>query len=316
MEPTSFADVGKVQNGVPTLLHRLSTFLPNVVRPAWRDVGTIDPLLPCPIKISEDTRTEHLLAARTQWRNSMRFALVEGVRVEPRRRLAAECIYCHLPMVAKCGQYVRWHWAHKWMIGCDPWRESETTWHLMWKDCFPQECQEVVHVDGETGERHIADVKTKGNLVVEVQHSPIAPEELMSREQFYGNMIWIVDARDQAGYFTLGTSTDLATCDPMAYHFQWSGRSKLLTKWSVSQKPVLYDIRDRPGPDLGESVTNSDHCLWRLLDYDVHEQIGFIAPVLTDLVVDAALNGRPPPRMQCDKRDAWRYRRNLVEVHR
>ena len=44
----------------------------------------------------------------------------------------------------------------------------------MWKDCFPEQWQETVHVDGRTGERHIADVKADSGLVVEVQHSPIA----------------------------------------------------------------------------------------------------------------------------------------------
>ena len=59
----------------------------------------------------------------------------------------------------------------------------------MWKDCFPKDHQEVVHIDDATGERHIADVKSASGLVVDVQHSPIAERELLSREAFYGDMI-------------------------------------------------------------------------------------------------------------------------------
>ena len=69
----------------------------------------------------------------------------------------------------------------------------------MWKNCFPQHCQERVHIDERTGEKHIADVKADSGLVVEVQHSPIAEDEMQSRESFYGDMIWIVDARDLDG---------------------------------------------------------------------------------------------------------------------
>lgn len=44
-----------------------------------------------------------------------------------------------------------------------------------------------------TGEKHIADVLTSHGLVVEFQHSNIKPEERISREQFYKNMVWLVD---------------------------------------------------------------------------------------------------------------------------
>ena len=75
---------------------------------------------------------------------------------------------------------------------CDHWWENETQWHRDWKNCFPEEWQEVVHF-AEDGEKHIADVKTPSGLVIEFQHSAIKLEEIASREQFYKHMIWIVD---------------------------------------------------------------------------------------------------------------------------
>lgn len=45
----------------------------------------------------------------------------------------------------------------------------------------------------ENGELHIADICTPNGLVLEFQHSAIKSEERRAREEFYGNMIWIVD---------------------------------------------------------------------------------------------------------------------------
>ena len=43
---------------------------------------------------------------------------------------------------------------------------------------------------------HIADIKTPQGLVIEIQHSPISPKDIRAREDFYGQMIWIVDATE------------------------------------------------------------------------------------------------------------------------
>ena len=120
-------------------------------------------------------------------------------------------------MLSKCGRFVAWHWAHKRKSNCDPWLEGETDWHLQWKDRFPADWQETIQVDNQTKERHIADVKTQAGLVVEIQHSPISEQELQSRECFYGDMIWIVDARDLEGYFSIGMTYGLASIEPISY---------------------------------------------------------------------------------------------------
>ena len=242
----------------------------------------------------------------------MRFALVDGNRTEPLSGLAGHCPVCDREMTPKCGRYVRWHWAHKRRSGCDPWHEPETEWHLMWKDCFPKNNQEVVHIDNGTGERHIADVKSASGLVVEVQHSPIAQRELLSREAFYGDMIWIVDARDLAGYFSLGTSHDLATFSPMSYHFRWFSRSSLLKRWSVARKPVYFDIYIPNALTANVKAPSRQLVLWRLFGFDLAKDQGFIAPVGSDALVEAVVNGDPLPLHRCEERDAWRYRRNFA----
>lgn len=43
---------------------------------------------------------------------------------------------------------------------------------------------------------HRADVVSADGFVVELQHSRIAPEEIAEREQYYGRMLWVFDARE------------------------------------------------------------------------------------------------------------------------
>jgi len=95
-------------------------------------------------------------------------------------------------MVARCGEVRVKHWAHKGQVRCDVWWESETEWHRKWKNEFPEEWQEIVcYADG--GEKHIADVRTDQNWIIEFQHSHITTEERQSREDFYKKLIWVVN---------------------------------------------------------------------------------------------------------------------------
>lgn len=122
----------------------------------------------------------------------MKFALVNGERKEAEPSFQGKCIVCGSPTLAKCGEIRANHWAHKGQRRCDPWWESETDWHRAWKNQFPNDWQEIVHF-AESGEKHIADVKTERGWVLEFQHSHIKPQERRSREDFYKKLIWVVD---------------------------------------------------------------------------------------------------------------------------
>lgn len=109
---------------------------------------------------------------------------------------------CGAPALAKCGPKVMHHWAHAGRRNCDPWWENETEWHRSWKNLFPPECREVCHMASD-GEIHRADIKTPGGLYIEVQHSAMSEVERTSREKFYKNLVWVVDARGFAERFHL-----------------------------------------------------------------------------------------------------------------
>ncbi len=95
-------------------------------------------------------------------------------------------------MTSKCGSRIIHHWAHFNRKQCDPWWENETEWHRSWKNYFPEECREVSHIS-DSGEIHRADIKTTTGIIIEIQHSHMSDEERISREEFYQNMLWIID---------------------------------------------------------------------------------------------------------------------------
>jgi competence protein CoiA len=130
----------------------------------------------------------------------MEFALVDGQRHRAEPKLEGTCPLCSKKMISKCGTKVVWHWAHLGRKHCDLWWENETEWHRSWKECFPTDWHEKIHFDSN-GEKHVADVKTPAGTVLEFQNSAMSPDELQAREQFYGNMVWVVNGRPFIDHF-------------------------------------------------------------------------------------------------------------------
>lgn len=217
----------------------------------------------------------------------MRYALQDDQKLEPTPKAKAFCQCCNLPVIAKCGKFKVWHWAHKSCEHCDPWWEAETDWHRRWKDEFPKEWQEIIHFD-TTGEKHIADVKTDRGLVFEFQHSVLDPKELEAREQFYRNMVWIVDgcrSELDAGYLRVGLSSeplDLPN-SPTAYTFEWWGRSRFMDRWSTAKAPVFLDF----GLDG----------LWQLILYNSKTKRGALRPTQRAHEIKIFLEGGNIPKL-------------------
>lgn len=177
----------------------------------------------------------------------MKYALVDNQKKEAAKGLKGLCPICLQPVIAKCGKYKINHWAHKSLEHCDNWWENETEWHRQWKNTFPVEWQEIVAIDEKTGEKHIADIKTIGDMVVEFQHSNISEEERISRENFYKHMIWIVDGTRRKRDFTRFAET-------FEFNSIWHvvqnrlyvlefGYSHLPKEWLSSSVPVLFDFK-------------------------------------------------------------------------
>lgn len=122
----------------------------------------------------------------------MKFALVDGIKIEASRGAKGFCPSCESELTAKCGEVKVHHWAHKGSRDCDKWWENETQWHRDWKEQFPTDWQEVIH-RAKDGEKHIADVKTGEGWAIEFQHSFLNPEERRARNAFYNKLVWVID---------------------------------------------------------------------------------------------------------------------------
>ena len=229
----------------------------------------------------------------------MEFALINGVRRRPIKGHRGVCQNCGGEMVAKCGRVKAWHWAHLPNYNCDPWWGTQTQWHRDWKNRFPENWQEIVHIDEETGEKHIADVKTPHGLVIEFQHSPLDYVELISRESFYKNMIWVVDGNGKGlnpGYFSVGEKA-IVNFRPLVYWVKWWGRSRLLHNWYKATADVYIDF-GRMG-------------LWQFYDFREETSTGVFLPLEEEWLVNACRNGSPIPTRWVSEEDEEEFRSRM-----
>ena len=200
----------------------------------------------------------------------MKYALVNDERVEAQKGMRGICPVCHKPVIARCGNIKVNHWAHSNSAQCDKWWEAETEWHRAWKNLFPKEWQEIIAYDEKTGEKHVADIKTDKDLVIEFQHSHIKPEEQTSREEFYKNMIWIVDGTrlkyDFPRFLKVFNYRDLIHI-PNTGIYLMNFPDEYLPKSCLNRKvPVFLDFKGKTNwindtPD--ESIKR--HILWCIL---------------------------------------------------
>lgn len=219
----------------------------------------------------------------------MHFALIDSKPTAAASGLKGLCPGCYQPVVAKCGTERVHHWAHLKSNSCDSWWEPETEWHRSWKNNFPATWQEIFLPDARTGEKHIADVKTSHGLVAEFQHSHIDPEEQTTRENFYQNMVWVVDGtrlkRDyprmqkaitsfrsiKPGIFRVG---DPEECFPSA--------------WLGSSVPVIFDFQGNESIGDPKDLRNNLYCLFPMRI--AREAI--VVVLSRKAFIDAVINGK------------------------
>lgn len=219
----------------------------------------------------------------------MKYAIFENERREAVSGLVGECPSCGRPMIAKCGDNRVHHWAHKGARMCDPWWENETEWHRQWKGHFPKSCQEFIH-HTETGEKHIADVRTEIGKVLEFQYSLLRQDERQARESFYRNMVWVVCGSrrkfDKKRFFECFDAHRILQGQFALVNWKGDG---LLRDWGKSRVPVYFDFGDSE-PD--DPVRFETPILWRLNPAGSNGS-AYLVPVSKARFVDAHLTGKP-----------------------
>ena len=208
----------------------------------------------------------------------MLIAEVNGKRTHATKGTKGICPCCKVEVIAKCGEVKIAHWSHKSKKNCDSWHEAETDWHRMWKNYFPENWQEIIKYDQETGEKHIADVCTENGFTLEFQHSPIKPEERLSREQFYRNMNWVVDGtrlKNDYKRFEKGIKENIGNISPIYNQeeilvgnlLEISFADELLPKnWLNSNVPVVFDFKGLNEINEPNDLRQSVFCLLPLKD--------------------------------------------------
>ncbi len=132
----------------------------------------------------------------------MLFALVNSTKTAASPGLSGVCPLCERRVNARCGEINIWHWAHRKNEDCDSWYEPETAWHQNWKLVFGKEhCEQVIT---KNNVRHIADIFTNNQVVIELQNSPIQIKVVRKREDFYGErMLWIINGEEFKHNFSI-----------------------------------------------------------------------------------------------------------------
>jgi competence protein CoiA len=211
----------------------------------------------------------------------MQFALINNVKSEPFKGAKGICNLCLKEVIAKCGDIKVHHWAHLKTNACDKWWENETPWHRSWKNNYLADWREIIKRNQLTGEKHIADICTSHNLVIEFQHSPIDSIERISRESFYKNMVWVVD-----GLKNKFSRKRFQTWKEYAYRLKPSvygivhPNMFIPIQWLDSSVPVVFDF----GPEKNNLENDEDeqklYCLFprieRLIIFAVITKKAFI----------------------------------------
>jgi competence protein CoiA len=219
----------------------------------------------------------------------MKFATFENVRISATPGDTGYCPSCGGLLIAKCGTKTIWHWAHRGKRHCDTWWEPETDWHRNWKNHFPLEWQEVSARD-ESGELHVADIKTSYDLVVEFQHSAIKLEEVIKRTEFYQNIIWIVDGTrrptDLDQYKKMLTDAYPKRFDGVDIYSVHFKSTRLLADWGSIGRIVGFDF----GGDSIFLLTAAQNDTRYLFDLP---KIEFIRLINSNLALPKVQFGKP-----------------------
>jgi len=214
----------------------------------------------------------------------MQFAFVDNERVSAAREMEALCPGCSQPVISICGKQRIWHWRHRSKVNCDRWWESETEWHRAWKNKFPLEWQECIQHD-TSGEKHIADVQTRHNLVIEFQHSFLDPQERAAREHFYKNMVWVVSGTRLKGDYQRFRKGQFTRTNQNGAFLAPHPDKCFPAAWLESTVPVFFDFKEIAAPDSPDATRE---LLWCLLPGRAAGNAVVIAISRPDFVLEAS----------------------------
>ena len=125
---------------------------------------------------------------------------------------------------------------------------SESPWHRDWKMAFPVDFREKTFFSAAQNCHHRADIHTPCGTTIEFHHSPITLAELRSREEFYPNLIWVVNGKKFKGFKILKHLPDVDDPRLDEYDFSHTANLTLHRRLEIpAQTPKLLTLSH---PDL------------------------------------------------------------------
>ena len=114
--------------------------------------------------------------------------IVFAMRGEKGHLSEAFCPCCKKPLLLRAGNIRRAHWAHLTAESCDEWWENESEWRNKWlhKLCeLPNvDIENVIEKDGA---KHFYAAQFNESLVVICRRKKIPVNQLVNREDFFGD---------------------------------------------------------------------------------------------------------------------------------
>ncbi len=221
----------------------------------------------------------------------MKFAIVgTNKHQKPTKGAKGICPLCGETVLAKCGNIKSHYWSHLSDSKC-AYKENKGEWHIDWQNKFPDDWQEVLLVDPSTNEKNIADIQTPTGFVLEFQHSHIKDEEKTARENFYKNMVWVVDGLNwkkiepffESKYKTIQESEPKKI---KISRYDYETNCSLI--WATSAVPVIYDFYNEQDADRQEK--------WReylYICFPYRDLVGFyVTPVKRQNLIKIAQDDR------------------------
>lgn len=185
--------------------------------------------------------------------------VVGSVRAPSKRGERARCPLCKGIVVSVMPENATRHWRH--LAGeCDNWSETETVWHLNWKEEFKPEFREVALLDSGTGKGHRADIlirtREASGTVLELQHSYISEQERDLQETFYlrsHKLFWLIHLHDDGAFLatsfrlSLQSSRRREVIRGKTFYVQpWIARTQAwINKWRRARGHVFFDLDGR-----------------------------------------------------------------------
>ncbi|MHA4896000.1 competence protein CoiA family protein [Pedobacter sp. PWIIR3] len=136
---------------------------------------------------------------------------------------------------------------------------GETAWHKDWKLAFPKDFREVCTTNSLTGELHRADVYTHCGTTIEFQNSPITAAELLSREAYYSNLIWVLNGKKFGGFRILKHLPDVDDPNLADYEFRHTDHLSMIRKIEVMAGIIKPQVLNFHHPEIRHVAFSSSY---------------------------------------------------------